>query len=138
MKIYNLGLSSEIVGKLCDLMQIEQTHLGIADLIRCFDKKHNYAWQAGFNGRSNGYLVLYQGGVENGRVFSTGKEIDQDEDFTEWDMEDLKKRVKLIQDFDSLADAIVKEVVYLAENYEVGEEEIQVPKKIKVLKEKVS
>lgn len=27
-----------------------------------FDANHDYAWQAGFNGRSSGYIVLYQGG----------------------------------------------------------------------------
>ena len=29
-----------------------------------FNRKHNYLWQAGWNGRSGGYLVLYQGGTK--------------------------------------------------------------------------
>jgi hypothetical protein len=33
----------------------------IEDLIRAFAEEYNYSWQVGFNGRSGGYLVLYQG-----------------------------------------------------------------------------
>ncbi len=29
-----------------------------------FDRRHNYCWQIGVNGRSGGYLVLYQGGAK--------------------------------------------------------------------------
>lgn len=35
-------------------------------LIHAFEHKYNYKWQAGFNGRSGGYLVLYSGGIRDG------------------------------------------------------------------------
>lgn len=35
---------------------------GVNDVLRRFDEDHNWEWQIGFNGRSGGYLVLYQGG----------------------------------------------------------------------------
>ena len=34
----------------------------INDLIEEFDRIHNWEYQVGFNGRSGGYIVLYQGG----------------------------------------------------------------------------
>jgi hypothetical protein len=37
---------------------------GIHDIIRQFEERYNYSWQIGSNGRSGGYLVLYQGGIK--------------------------------------------------------------------------
>lgn len=34
---------------------------GISRLIAEFDRRHDYRWQIGFNGRSSGYMVLYAG-----------------------------------------------------------------------------
>lgn len=61
MKITHLGLESSIVDKLFDLIQTEEFYEPIRNLISEFGTDHNYEWQAGFNGRSGGYLVLYQG-----------------------------------------------------------------------------
>jgi len=55
------------------------------------------------------------------------------EDFTEWSMNELQARVELIQDFDRLCDDIVDAYVNLRENHLITEEEILVPKTIKVL-----
>lgn len=73
------------------------------------------------------------------RVFSwPGKDVDQHEDFQEWSIDQLRWRVKLIQEFDKLADDCLNELVYLTTNYDIVEETICVPKKIKVLKEKAA
>ena len=61
MKIYNLGLEQRITEKLYDLLESDEFHWQLSSIIREFDEAHNYEWQAGFNGRSDGYLVLYQG-----------------------------------------------------------------------------
>jgi len=63
MKIYNLGLGSEIQDRLYELMECEDFYRSINDFIGLFEQEHNYKWQAGFNGRQGGYLVLYQGGI---------------------------------------------------------------------------
>lgn len=34
------------------------------DLLEEFGRKHEWLWQAGINGRSGGYIVLYQGGIK--------------------------------------------------------------------------
>lgn len=62
MKLYNLGLDRETEDKLWDLIQVPEFYDRLRDVIDAFDRQHNYLWQAGWNGRSGGYLVLYQGG----------------------------------------------------------------------------
>ena len=96
----------------------------INSLITSFDRKHDYLWQAGFNGRSGGYLVLYKGGKhKDGGVFSyLGKQI-----------EDNEVPVNVLKDFRKLAVSIVKSTKELAKNYDVVEEEYTITKTHKVL-----
>ena len=62
VKIHNLGLLSTQIDKAYELLDMDETYDNINDLLEEFAVSHNYAWQVGFNGRSGGYLVLYQGG----------------------------------------------------------------------------
>lgn len=174
LKIYNLGLKRKVTDKLYDLIQTKEFYNPINTLIYDFNAAHNYQWQAGFNGRSGGYLVLYQGerkpsgyksycsecGQKNYKSVSEddnicgwcgeparndftathmnihtfpGRDTDQGEDFEDWDMDSLRRRVKLVQEFDLLADSIVAEAVYMAENYEVEEKTFYVPQTRKVM-----
>lgn len=55
------------------------------------------------------------------------------EDFHSWGMEELRQRVKLVQEFDQLCDSIVSEYIDMVCSYRITEEEIFVPKTIKVL-----
>lgn len=61
MKIHAAGLPASVAGSLYDLAQTEGFYGNLRKLIRKFDTAHDYEWQAGWNGRSGGYLVLYQG-----------------------------------------------------------------------------
>jgi len=58
--------SNEVRDRAYDLLQVDDTFdvCGVNELIREFDAAHGYEWQIGFNGRSGGYMVLYQGGRE--------------------------------------------------------------------------
>lgn len=174
MKIYNLDLTDKIKDKLYELLDCEEAYEPIRDLIEDFNAEHDYRWQAGLNGRSGGYLVLYQGGRkesgyksfcrfcgqknftsvnETGNVCGRcrqpgridfvkrpmeiftypGKSVDMGEDFEGWSMDELRARVELVQEFDALADRIVAEAQYLAENYSVEEETYYEAKTRKVL-----
>lgn len=62
VKVHKLGFSNIENNNLYELMDSEGFYDEINDLIHDFDRTHNWAYQAGFNGRSGGYLVLYQGG----------------------------------------------------------------------------
>ena len=65
LKVDRLGLEHGLVMKLYDLLGVPDFYEPINDLVHEFGTDHNYAWQAGFNGRSGGYLVLYQGALES-------------------------------------------------------------------------
>jgi len=176
MKIHSV-IPSEFSDKAFELFETEDFYFEINDLIHFFDESHNYEFQAGFNGRSAGYLVLYTGSREPKVIFDfdnkpkneiepddrdyadnygwrsykeckkqglykktiykigcwPGKSIDQSEDFEDWDNYSLKKRVKLIQDFDRLCDDIVNSTIELCKNAEVIEESYQVTKTRKVI-----
>jgi len=64
LKIHSLSLDNEIVDKLYDLIQTDEFFDHLRYLIDMFNENHNYIWQAGMNGRSGGYLILYQGQME--------------------------------------------------------------------------
>lgn len=175
MKNYNLYLPSETEDKLYDLLDIEDVQSQFDILLDDFAAAHGYEWQAGWNGRSGGYLVLYSGGrkkldyklrctscgplnykaAEEGgcrcgrcrkntrvnlaspvyQAYINSASIDDDEDFWDWDLYELQKRVQVVMDFDRLCDDIVTEAVYMAEQCEVVEETYYVEKARKVLVE---
>lgn len=62
-----------------------------------------------------------------------GRGTDDGEDFADWDMYELRERVKLVQEFDSLADSIVQYAIDTARDFVVEEEEILIPQTQKVL-----
>ena len=164
MFVGSSSLNCELENKLFDLIQCDEFYEDIQLLLHEFGLEQNWYWQAGLNGRSNGYLVLYQGeskpsgyksycpsctqrcyksiieSSDSGKcgacnadrvdytsthmtISRTGRSIDDYEDFEDWETGQLRDRVQLIQAFDKLADKIVQHAVYLAENYQVQEEE---------------
>ncbi len=60
-KIYNLGFSSADEDKLYELIEMSEFYDRLNLYFTEFARRHNFFWQAGFNGRSGGYIVLYQG-----------------------------------------------------------------------------
>ena len=56
-----------------------------------------------------------------------------DEDYDEWSIQELRDRVRLIQDFDRLADEMVAQAVQFAEDYEIEEVEVCIPQTQRVL-----
>ena len=62
-----------------------------------------------------------------------GRGTDDGEDFEDWSLVQLRERVKLVQELDQLADAMVAEALELARTCTVETEEYFVPKTRKVL-----
>jgi hypothetical protein len=58
--------SKEVRDRAYELLDIDHIHdhCGVTSVLEEFDESHRWEWQMGFNGRSGGYLVLYQGGRE--------------------------------------------------------------------------
>jgi hypothetical protein len=64
VKIHNLDLPRKLRGKAYEFLDLRESYYGINALIAQFERSYDWRWQVGFNGRSAGYLVLYQGGRE--------------------------------------------------------------------------
>lgn len=56
-----------------------------------------------------------------------------EDDFEEWSASELRARVKLVQELDSLADELVSQAISMAKAYDIVEEEYLVPQTRRVL-----
>ena len=56
-----------------------------------------------------------------------------DEDYEEWSIQDLRDRVRLVQELDLLADEMVRQAVQMARDYDVVEIEVSVPQTRRIL-----
>lgn len=104
LKIYNV-IDQELQDNAYELLNCEDFYDEINYMIHDFDYDHNYEWQAGFNGRSGGYLVLYKGGKRpDGTVYSyPGRNVELEE-----------VPVSVRKDFRQLAINIVKYTEHMA------------------------
>lgn len=64
-----------------------------------------------------------------------GLGLDDDTDFADWDLGQLKDRVDMVFEFDKLVEKAKATFLDFCRRFDVVEEEIMVPKKVKVLKE---
>ena len=104
---------------------LEYMHLSPVDeIIAEFNERYAYSYQIGFNGRSGGYIVLYQGGIKNGGVYIKGLGIDEDLEFDGWDIYFLRERVKLVQDFDLTCDKIVNAYFEFCRTHKIEEQPV--------------
>lgn len=142
VKIYNLGIKNkELEDKIWDILYSEIDCDAIYDdfniIIREFEKEFGYG--IGFNGRSRGYLVLYEAEYDehkNSIKIYPGKSIDMNEDFEdneEWPMEKLQERCKLVCAFDKACDDIRNTLLYWGENASIVETEQVITQKTKTL-----
>lgn len=96
IKLYNIGLNNEEQNKLLDFMQYENAYDLLNEAILDFNEENSAAgFEAGINGRSGGYLVLYKKGTMRG-----------------FEAEDVPPQV--LQNFEQLALRIVDEARWLA------------------------
>jgi len=163
LKIYNV-IPKELQNKVYELMESNNFYDNINMLMSDFEVEHNYLWQVGFNGRSEGYIVLYKGGRKKSdyksyctkcgqKNFTSIKENNKkcgrcgeyarvDKEFFETfsypgkhiDNEEVPKEV--LKAFKQLAKDIVNETIYMAKNFNIEEEVYTVEKTRKVLVEK--
>ncbi len=173
VKIHRFGLTDEQLTTAWDLLDVPVVYDTIREILNRWSAEREWRWQVGFNGRSSGYLVLCQGGLDhkNGRtarcdicgkltwhkkdipctstdcdgtlrvlptprpqvVTYPGRGLDQSNDFADWHVEELRDRVRLVQDFERLCDAAVAAFVAYCDNYRVVEQEITVPRTVKML-----
>ena len=127
VKVYKLGLDYKIL----EILQVDD-YFTINTIIEDWEIEHpNYA--VGFNGRSGGYLVLYNKNNYHHILDSVITSNDTYEDFKEEVkdyygslknyQEELIKQVELVQDFDKLCDELLEECKYMLENCKIVEKE---------------
>lgn len=117
VKLYNLGLSSEQLDKAYDLILANDTFefdVMVRDCIRQFETDTGYT--AGFNGRSGGYLVMYDTMLKPTGLSAIMSSVDADADFDEWEEDDLREQVELVRRFDRLCDEIRNTLLYAIEH----------------------
>lgn len=134
VKVYNLDIKGN-EWKLLEILQLDN-YGTINYLIEDWEQKHK-GYTVGFNGRSDGYLVL--GNKENNKhIFDNYQQdfvLDADnyEEFKKLlhnadctlkqYKSELVKMVELVQDFDKLCDDLVSECQYMLDNYDIEEEQ---------------
>ena len=171
IKIHRLGLDHEIESRCFDMLDVRESFDDFSAILHEFKIRHDYAWQIGQNGRSGGYLVLYQGGKKDsgyktrcdtcriptwyenmqpchvadcggtlellsGPLWQSytqpGLGVDNEVDYESWSYGDLRSRVPLVKDFDRTCTLAVQAFVNYAKSHKVTEEEVLVPKTVKV------
>ena len=70
VKIHTLGLTPEQMARAWELLDVAEVYDTIQAMLSQWAVERGWQWQVYFNGRSSGYLVLYQGGLDyrNGRT----------------------------------------------------------------------
>ena len=130
VKIYNINLPEEVSDKVwdyaCGSIECSEIDYMIQDEFAMFRADTGY--DVGFNGRSGGYIVMYDTEWKNGELVTfPGRSIDADVDFydeDEWDMRDLRERVLLVQRFDEMCDSIRDNMIDFLRGSSVEEYEV--------------
>lgn len=130
VKLYNLNIDKDLMNKAYDFIDAEcdDYQFEINDAINTFEIETGYT--VGFNGRSSGYIVLYDADIDkDGKRFVRISSIDRYEDFEDWSLAEIKKRVKLVQRFDALCDEMRDIFINYVTISKIETVEILIPKK---------
>lgn len=146
VKLYNLGLTKEQEDKLWDLESADP--YGYWDFINdCLREECNCSGlNVGFNGRSSGYLVLYDtdanGCAVRGDYWDYDSYKDWVKDYAEgYDYRAAQSDVRymiekdfdLVRSFDQLCDTMRENLIYMAENADIEEDTYTVTKTVQRL-----
>lgn len=136
VKIYDF-VPHELQDKAYQLLDSPIIMEQIGDIVDTWSDEQDYRYQAVFNGRSSGYIVMICGGkYENGQVYAQpGKSIDMREDFSEWSKDELRVRVELVESFDEMVEDCKATFIDACKRYEVKRKTVMVEKEIEYLAE---
>lgn len=138
VKYYNLGLDQETLDKAYSLHTLDGTpfelEMLIVDRIREFSYEYKFN-TIGFNGRSGGYLVLYERAYDKNNTLRTypGRAVFQCIDF-DISLNELRDIVKVVQAFDKACDDIRDLFIGYLKTHEMVQEQIVLEKTINIMK----
>lgn len=120
VKLHKLNIPAELDELAWDVVcgDVDTSDLDFELQMLIDDFTHETGWTAGFNGRSNGYLVLYDTKFdpETKRRRTLCRGVDMDGDFEDWDDDQLRERVEIVCAFDRLCDDMRDTFVYHLQN----------------------
>lgn len=126
IKLYNLDIPQELQAKAYDFIaaKCEEYSSALDDKFHEFLEDTGYA--LGINGRSGGYIVMYDTERQNDDTLAVmpGRGIDMYEDFGDWETSDIVERVKLVQTFDKLCDDVRDLFLHYVEHCEIKDTEV--------------
>jgi len=65
IKLYNIDKPDSVDNDTWwEMIGITEWQEKLSDLLEHFGRRHEWLWQAGINGRTGGYVVLYKGGIK--------------------------------------------------------------------------
>lgn len=132
IKLYNLNIAAtygeDAKDKawriVCD-PELDCTELDmvVSDIMHDFQDKTGYAM--GINGRSGGYIVLYdttRDPYTNAVNVLPGHGIDMNAEFPVWDIDSLRERAELVAEFDETCEQIVEAFMQFVLDAEIVEQ----------------
>ena len=145
VKVWNLPLTSEQRNKFFELCSDEQLETQLYDVINSiiYDyEAKNKTFEAYFNGRSGGYLVLTQK-KHNGNIIDD-EHIENDSydalikyfvEYNGWSFRDAQAEAKrrinqdfeIVKEFDELCDELLHNLIYILDNCTIEEEKEEYP-----------
>lgn len=158
VKLRDLPIPRALVDSAYALLEQDEPFEEMELLFAEFEREHPGV-TVGFAGRSNGYIVLYGTNEPEIAIQSPPKTVairsldalqlaaqlirDSDrhvptplESFADWELAELRRVTRLVQDFDSLVDACFDVFLYYAEHYEIVPEVVTFSQTVNVLREK--
>lgn len=127
VKIYNLDLDEDIEEKLYKYVYEEVEIYELDYILREMKESFAREWgyYPGFNGRSGGYIVLYNTCLVDGkRETYPGRPFQTvlDDDYEDIILSELREEVELVQAFDKWVDELLQKIVDYLSTIEIIEE----------------
>jgi len=138
VKLYTLNIPKEDQDTAYSLLSVEDTEIWeIIRYMMCqFASIYEYKYQMGFNGRSNGYIVLYQGGKNKDNKPCIYPSKSQSLTHEGLSSDSLRQLYDVVKHFDATVDNIIAVFKDYASSHIVEEREIMIPTKVRVVVEK--
>lgn len=122
--------------------KVEDTAYQMLDIPEAFDEvgrimeewgaSNDWKYQAGFNGRSSGYIVMLRGGLRDGHPYTSYQSIGEGRDYTDWSTRELKDETDLVYSFDLMVDECIRAFIEFCACHTVEEQTVMVPTRIRV------
>jgi hypothetical protein len=133
LKDLHAGWTAEVYLRKPEIQALDIDDVEKVRMIRAFQESHGNTTTDNKCGRCGSHSrVNFERRPQSLEISPKG--IDSERDFEDWDMDQLKARVRLVQDFDRTCEDVRQNFLEMLDEYEVEEETYMVPQTRKVLR----